>query len=103
MGFVGYRKVIVEDPSAMPITPPQVRSGLTAGGSWIRTFGSARDRLRFEALSLVGRLVVTGDNLLRQVGYEGLREDKPYSGLRVSADRATNRAANTHARVGSVR
>jgi len=54
-------------------------------------------------LSLVGRLVVTGDNLLRQVGYEGLREDKPYSGLRVSADRATNRAGNTHARVASVR
>ena len=76
---------------------------LRAGGSWIRTFGSARDRLRFEALSLVGRLVVTGDNLLRQVGYEGLREDKPYSGLRVSADRATNRAGNTHARVASVR
>jgi hypothetical protein len=46
---------------------------------------------------------VTGDNLLRQVGYEGLREDKPHSGLRVSADRATNRAANTLARVASVR
>jgi hypothetical protein len=36
----------------------QVRSGLPAGGNWIRTFGSARDRLRFKALSLVGRLVV---------------------------------------------
>ena len=32
--------------------------GLFAGGSWIRTFGSARDRLRFKALLLVGRLVV---------------------------------------------
>jgi len=34
------------------------RDGLSAGGSWIRTFGSARDRLRFKPLSLVGRLVV---------------------------------------------
>jgi hypothetical protein len=34
------------------------RDGLFAGGNWIRTFGSARDRLRFKALSLVGRLVV---------------------------------------------
>ena len=28
------------------------RDGLFAGGSWIRTVGSARDRLRFKALSL---------------------------------------------------
>jgi hypothetical protein len=34
---------------------PKVRR-LSAGGNWIRTFGSARDRLRFKALSLVGRL-----------------------------------------------
>jgi hypothetical protein len=36
----------------------EVRGRLFAGGSWIRTFGSARDRLRFKALLLVGRLVV---------------------------------------------
>ena len=33
----------------------QVRTGLPAGGSWIRTFACARDRLRFKALLLVGR------------------------------------------------
>ena len=36
----------------------EVRGRLFAGGNWIRTFGSARDRLRFKALLLVGRLVV---------------------------------------------
>ena len=36
---------------------PKVRR-LSAGGSRIRTFRSARDRLIFKALSLVGRLVV---------------------------------------------
>src|ERR1700680_2591024 len=36
----------------------QGRTGLSAGGRWIRTFGAARDRSRFKALSLVGRLVV---------------------------------------------
>jgi hypothetical protein len=40
-----------------PRTEPIVRR-LRAGGKWIRTFGSARDRLRFKALPLVGRLVV---------------------------------------------
>jgi hypothetical protein len=49
------------EPSVPPDAPVE-ESGfakwLPAGGNWIRTFGSARDRLRFKALSLVGRLVV---------------------------------------------
>jgi hypothetical protein len=37
--------------SGRPFRGSRVRSGLSAGGSWIRTFGSARDIHGFEASS----------------------------------------------------
>jgi len=64
------RRVSTRPPLPTAIQAESVRNRLAPGGKWIRTFGSARDRLRFKALSLVGDRASLADTF-EQPGFAG--------------------------------
>ena len=62
-GFVGYRKVIVEDPSAMPITAPGFstrRISLSAASGAARCWGTAQAKAASNEQSATLRRRATG-------------------------------------------